>query len=209
MNALIGNFQKDLASYYTPQGFYDACQDFGTEHYKLLMSISRQLTNVKILEIGTHHGNSAIALSYGKLHGKNIQVDTYDIVDLLQENPRQFFSQYGVNYYIKDLLNNEMRNQYKDEILSYDVIFIDVDPHEGILEYDMYLWLKNNNYQGIIIYDDIHLGIDHDANGYHKTEHAMEDFWNKIDNHDKTDITHLGHITGTGIVSFVQLDIIT
>jgi predicted O-methyltransferase YrrM len=45
--------------------------------------------------------------------------------------------------------------------LSVDLIFIDVDPPEGVVEYDMYLWLKENNYKGLILFDDINLGPGH------------------------------------------------
>ena len=45
------------------------------------MGISKQLKDINILEIGTHHGNSSIALAYGNLFGNNIKIDTYDITD--------------------------------------------------------------------------------------------------------------------------------
>ena len=49
-----------------------------------LWGISKQLKNINILEIGTHHGNSSVALAYGNLFGNNIKIDTYDISNLLQ-----------------------------------------------------------------------------------------------------------------------------
>ena len=86
-----------------------------------------------------------------------------------------------------------LEKKNKDFILSHDIIFIDIDQHNGILEYEMYIWLKYNSYQGIIIYDDIKLGLNHSANGYQKTTHKMSDFWDKVDINEKIDITHLGH----------------
>jgi len=179
LNSIIINFENDMKSYYTSQGFIDATQDFGREHYKLFMGISKQLKNSKILEIGTHNGNSAIALSYGNLFNNNIQIDTYDIINLLHDNPKKYFEKYNINYYLEDLFNMEIREKYKSKILSYDIIFIDIDPHEGILEYDFLIWLKNNNYNGLIIFDDIHLGLNHTANNYRATQHSMQDFFVK------------------------------
>jgi predicted O-methyltransferase YrrM len=37
----------------------------GKEHYWLLASLSMQLSNKTIIELGTHLGNSAYMLSYG------------------------------------------------------------------------------------------------------------------------------------------------
>jgi predicted O-methyltransferase YrrM len=202
LNSLITNYKNDLSSYYTYQGFLDSEQDFGIEHYKLFMGISRQLNNVKILEIGTHNGNSAVALSYGKLYNNNITIDTYDIINLLQKNPKIFFDKYNVNYHLENLFDNNLRELYKNNILSYDIIFIDIDPHEGILEYEMLLWLKDNNYKGLIIFDDIHLGLNHTANNYRPTQHSMIEFWEKIEENFKKDLTFIGHHSGTGLVSF-------
>ena len=66
----------------------------------------------------------------------------------------------------------------------------------------MYLWLKKNNYQGIIIYDDIKLGLNHVANLTRATQHSMIDFWNKINKEFKIDISNVGHISGTGLINF-------
>ena len=166
------------------------------------MGISKQLKNSKILEIGTHNGNSSVALSYGNLFNNNIQIDTFDIMNLLQENPKKYFEKYNVNYYLENLFNEDIREKYKTKILSYDIIFIDIDPHEGILEYDFLIWLKNNNYNGLIIFDDIHLGLNHIANNYRPTQCTMTAFWEKIDKDFKKDLTYIGHHSGTGLVCF-------
>ena len=175
---------------------------WGKEHYKLFCGISSQLNNKKILEIGTHHGNSSVAFSYGKILGNNIYVKTYDIVDLVSENCKKFMDKYLIDFTIQNIFDSVYRENNKDEILSYDLIYIDIDPHDGILEYEMYCWLKNNYYQGIIIFDDIKLGLDHKANNYNKTTHKMSDFWNKIEDEYKIDISYLGHWSGTGLVYF-------
>jgi predicted O-methyltransferase YrrM len=202
MESLIKNYELKLKDHFTSQGFIDSKQKFGTEHYKLFMAISMQLKNVSILEIGTHNGNSAIALSYGNFAGNNIKIDTYDIIDLLQECSRNFFNKSNINYKLENLFDINVRETNKDKILSYDIIFIDIDPHEGILEYEMLNWLKDNKYEGLIIFDDIHLGLGHTANNYRTTEHSMNDFWGKINDEIKKDLTYIGHHSGTGMVCF-------
>ena len=202
LESLVIKYKEDLKAYFTHQGFVDANQNFGIEHYKLFMGISKQLKNINILEIGTHHGNSSVALAYGNLFGNNIKIDTYDISNLLQENPKRFFKDFNINYYLNNLFDDKIREENKNKILSYDIIFIDIDPHEGILEYEMFNWLQDNNYNGLIIFDDIHLGLGHTANNYRSTQHSMEDFWNKIDDKYKKDLTYIGHHSGTGLVCF-------
>jgi predicted O-methyltransferase YrrM len=202
LETLIKDYEKNLKQYFTGQGFIDSKQNFGIEHYKLFMAISKQLKNNNILEIGTHNGNSAVALGYGNLFGNNINIDTFDIINLLQKNPNDFFKKYNVNYKLENLFEKDIRDKNKNKLLSYDIIFIDIDPHEGILEYDMLMWLKENNYQGLIFFDDIHLGLGHCANNYRATQHSMQDFWKKINNEIKKDLTNLGHHSGTGLVCF-------
>lgn len=177
--------------------------DFGVENYKLFLSISEQLpNNSRILDIGTCRGNSAVALSYSmKTQNKTLFVDTYDIKKMVNPICEEFFKEYNINYHIYNILENLEEN--KDKILSSNLIFFDIDPHEGINEYNFYLWLKNNNYQGIIIYDDIHLGTGHKCGtGYRDTKHSMKEFWEKIPKEEKIDVTSIGHHSGTGIVYF-------
>ena len=199
---LLKDYNKNLQEYFDKINDKETYYDFGKEHYRLFAGISCQLDDKKILELGTHNGKSAIALSYGKIIEKNIIINTFDIINLLTNKGKLFFKNYSVNYELKNLLDNDTREKNKDFILSHDIIFIDIDPHNGILEYEMYIWLKNNSYQGIIIYDDIKLGLNHSANGYQKTTNKMSDFWDKLDINEKIDITHLGHWSGTGIVVF-------
>ena len=109
LESLVIKYKEDLKAYFTHQGFVDANQNFGIEHYKLFMGISKQLKNINILEIGTHHGNSSVALAYGNLFGNNIKIDTYDISNLLQENPKRFFKDFNINYYLNNLFDDKIR----------------------------------------------------------------------------------------------------
>ena len=106
----------------------------------------------------------------------------------------------------ENLLNSSYQNkpEIKEHILTSDIIMVDIDPHTGILEYEFYLFLKKNNYKGIIIFDDIML-----SKPGHKYEHRkkeghfmFQNLWEKIPDNEKIDITHLGHESGTSIVNF-------
>lgn len=173
------------------EGDFAFYKEAGEEHYKLLAYYSTLFDGQIIFDIGTMRGLSALALSYNK---KNT-VMTFDIVDcvdghqgLFKKSPKQ---RENVYFLIMDLFQDETRNKWKSLLLSSPLIMIDIDPHAGQLEYEMYLWLEKEKYKGMILYDDIHL------NG------GMKDFWSKIPNNSKEDITNLGHYSGTGIIKFI------
>lgn len=154
------------------------------QHYRLLSYFSTLFNHVNIVEIGTHVGESAIALSYNE----NNTIYTFDILDHITPDKKRK----NINYIIADVINNvENKKEWQDLILSSAFIFLDVDPHNGKMEYDFYLFLKDNNYQGFVICDDI---------WYFKE--MRDHFWYKIDDQFKYDITHLGHWSGTGIFTF-------
>lgn len=73
---------------------------------------------------------------------------------------------------------------------TYDIIIIDVDPHNGFFEKSVYDKCKEIKFNGIIIYDDIILNPN------------MRNFWNNIPEKEKIDVTSYGHWSGTGIVNF-------
>ena len=168
---------------------FNLSQDFyksqGNQHYKLLAYLSSLFNNINIIEIGTHFGESAIALSYNK----NNIVYTFDIIDKISQEKKQIDN---VKFIIDDVMTNiETRDKWKEIILSSKFIFLNVDPHNGIMEYDFYLFLKENNYDGFVVCDDI---------WYFKE--MRDNFWYKIPYEYRYDISHLGHWYGTGIVTF-------
>jgi predicted O-methyltransferase YrrM len=176
--------------------FNDMPQAPGKEHYWLLASLSIQLSNKSIIELGTHTGNSAYMLSYGnrKLKNNN-KIITFDITD----KSKVLKDTVNVDYRIEDMFDPVIREKNRELLLTSDMIFIDIDPHEGIMEYDMYVWLKDNDYKGIIMFDDIHLGPGHMGV---TSGNSMTDFWNKVDARYKIDLTSVGHWSGTGLVCF-------
>jgi hypothetical protein len=79
-----------------------------------------------------------------------------------------------------------------------------------MLEFNMYQWLKENNYDGIIIFDDIYLGKKgHMFENRRLEGHYMyQNLWSKIPECDKICISNLGHKSGTGIINFNQDNLI-
>lgn len=149
----------------------------GEEHYHFLSVISEQVENTRIYDIGTYKGLSAIALAH---------------------NPMNFVVSYDIGYHVRvDRPSNvEFRvgNFYDDEegILKSPLIFMDIDPHDGIQERKFYEFLVENEYTGLLMLDDIH------------QFEGMKKFWNSIFL-PKYDLTKLGHWSGTGLVDFTDL----
>lgn len=204
---LNNTIDSTYLDYFNESGLNDYKQKIGSEHYKLLCAISSQISNGIIIDIGTHNGNSAIALGYNLYKNKNNIVDrsmlyTFDIKDFKSESFKKFMNNYCVHSSLENIFDYTVREKYKNVLLESQLILIDVDPHNGVLEYELYSWLFENNYEGIILFDDIFLERGHTANNYDTTYQSMKIFWNKIPDKYKLDITHLGHWSGTGLVSF-------
>ena len=214
---IANSLDNEYLKYFSDSGLNDYKQQIGKEHYKLLCAISSQIDNGIIIDIGTHHGNSATALGYNLYKNinnscsKNI-LYTFDIKDFRADSCKKFMHDYSVNYSLENVFDYNIRDKYKKILLESKLIMIDIDPHNGILEYELYNWLFENNYKGLILLDDIYLKQGHTANGYESTIQSMEIFWNKIPDKYKLDLTHIGHWSGTGLVSFnfdnniIQLD---
>lgn len=169
------DMESALVHLSTYQNYF--CLPSGQEHYRLLRYLASKI-NSSVIEIGTHAGSSAIAMS---LDTDNT-ILTYDIVEMK-----------GRNYdYIKNIIfrltEYQKDSEYEDFILNSKMIFIDA-PHNGFFERELYTWLKDKNYKGLTIWDDIHLNED------------MKSFWNDVDL-PKLDITKYGHVTGTGAIYF-------
>ncbi len=160
----------------------------GDQHYRLLAWLSTQFYGRDILDIGTHKGSSALALSY------NIgnTVHTFDIDDrLASEWKLTKWANRDIQFHKENLWDPAVRQRWRDRILGSAMIFMDIDPHDGPMELEFYHWLKAEGYKGLLVCDDI---------WYFK---GMRDhFWYHIPEADKTDITRVGHWSGTGVVHF-------
>lgn len=166
------------------------------EHYRLLALLSLHVPlEGTIIDIGTHQGDSALALSLG-----GAKVETFDIVHnvpLLKPIPAhnlrpELAAPGGPIFYNRgDLWDPRYREKWRSVLLESALIFIDVDPHEGTRELEMVEWLQANDYRGAIVLDDI---------WYFKP--MRDNLWYRIKPQYRTDATLLGHWSGTGIVSF-------
>jgi predicted O-methyltransferase YrrM len=191
------NFFNLYKKYYE----HDAEKVIGEEHYPLFITIGKHLKNSKILEIGTRDGKSILSFSNGHIENNN-KLYTYDInPDIVNKD---IINESGSIFSDINLFDSKIRESNKEHILSSDIIFIDIDPHTGILELEMLNWLKENNYVGIIILDDIYLAKPgHRCENRKDEGHFMyQNLWLKIDDRYKKCISHLGHCSGTGLVCF-------
>src|SRR5205085_1807573 len=96
----------------------------GKEHYRLLAYLSTIYDDITIVDIGTKHGSSALALSYN-IKNKIISFDICDAVTNVKIKTRS-----NITFQIDNIF--ESLDKYKDLLLSSSIIFIDTDPHQGI-----------------------------------------------------------------------------
>tara|TARA_A200000159_G_scaffold65165_1_gene60311 strand:+ start:13 stop:603 length:591 start_codon:yes stop_codon:yes gene_type:complete len=150
----------------------------GQSEYRLYAWLSTQFNNTTILDVGTRTGGSALALSYNETNN----VMSYD---LQEQGASSGISKSNVQFNIKDFR--------EDDTLDFDnisIIMLDVDPHDGVQEEEMFEWLEEKGWKGLVLLDDI---------GPQWPE--IEDFWNRI-TYPKLNVTEVGHMSGTGLVNF-------
>lgn len=152
--------------------------DAGREHYRLLSFVSSLFNNISIFDIGTHSGWSSFALSSNQSN----KIVSYDI-DNSMLNKEDFV-------HIKNIEFNLGLAHLDNRLLSSDIILLDV-AHDGIYEKTVLDFLVEKNYKGLLLIDDIHLNPE------------MLEFWNSIEM-EKIDISSFGHISGTGLVDFIN-----
>jgi hypothetical protein len=130
--------------------------------------------NQTLLDVGTYHGSSALALG---MNSSN-QIKSFD---LIRQPELNYINESNIEFKLENILENN------DElILSAPFIMLDTD-HDGPFEYAFYNHLKKINYKGLLFLDDINLND------------PMKGFWNHI-TEEKHELTSKGHWSGTGIV---------
>ena len=161
----------------------------GQEHYRLLKYLGEQVQNAEIFDIGTWMGASALALA---CNTSNV-VHSFDLEHKFSLPKRD-----NIVYHLENIVTDTpSREQWKSRILASPLIFLDIDPHEGKDEYIFYEWLRDNQYRGALVCDDIHY-----------FEDMRNNFWSKIPDEYKTDLTSQGHHSGTGLVRFTNASVI-
>jgi predicted O-methyltransferase YrrM len=160
----------------------------GNEHYRLLAYLATQFNNSSIFDIGTSSGQSALALSFNSSN----TVHTFNIQDELSKEKKQFkWKDCNIKFHLENLWDTDILKKWKQELLNSPFIFIDVDPHNGHMEYDFYKWLEENQYKGIVLFDDVLV-----------TDLMKYNFWFRIPSEHKIDLTKYGHFSGTGLIKF-------
>jgi len=142
-------------------------ENCGDQHYRFLSYMSTLFSNSTIFDFSTDC-ESARYLSYN---------ETNTVKSFGKENP--------------DAIDDDLLETNNHDILESPLVFIDLHPHEGVIENKILQFLKAANYQGIILFDDI---------WYFKT--MRDNIWYKIDEEYKLDVTEYSHWSGCGIVSF-------
>lgn len=157
--------------------------DVGKEHYKLLSYIVKNYLNKDdlIIDIGTFIGLSALALS---CNGN--RVVSYDVKDNIPDDKLTIKNIDNIEYIIGDCLDD------KELLLKSKLIMLDID-HSGIEEEKILNMLRENNYKGIVIMDDINIF------------EPMKQLWDSI-KEKKYELTKYGHWSGTGIILFSEDD---
>lgn len=159
----------------------------GREHYRLLAAFSKAIPDgANIIDIGTHVGDSALALSFNE---KNT-IYTFDIVNKIPSTS-PLRKRNNIKFVIADLFSESGRAKWEEILLASPLIFLDVDPHNGDMEISFYNYLKEKNYQGLVICDDI---------WYFKD--MRNNFWYKLPTECKLDVTPYGHWSGSALLSF-------
>ena len=149
----------------------------GQSEYRLYAYLSTFFHKSVILDVGTRTGGSALALSYNP----NNQVISYDLV----EQGASSIQKNNITWKIQDFMEDETL-----DLDNVNIIMIDVDPHDGSQERVMMDWLREKNWKGILIHDDI--GPDWPD---------IQLMWDEIPE-EKFDVTEIAHMSGTGIVNF-------
>lgn len=149
----------------------------GKEHYKLLAYFSLKYNDSTLLDIGTYKGCSALALSYNPTN----KITSFDIREGLKRL-------HSVPDNVECVIDDCSKKQYKDLILSSPFIMLDTD-HDGVFEIYFHKYLQDIEYKGLLMIDDI------------KLNEPMVNYWNSI-KEEKHDISHVGHHSGTGLITF-------
>ena len=154
-------------------------RDPGQEHYLLLSRLAGELQDSTIVDIGTHFGYSALALS-----GGSNRVLSFDIADL-----KQVVLPPSVECKIVNILDEPSAFP-----LDAKLALLDIDPHSGGEERRIVEMLKERGWRGRLVCDDIHLN------------NGMREFWDWAQQQDGVtamDLTKEGHVTGTGLLTFL------
>ena len=181
-NELLDNFKLINHEYLVDKNYYDL--ESGKQEYRLYSYLSTLFDNITILDIGTYNGRSAVSLS----HNENNKVISYNINDDIKDLHHKIYTKSNIEILIKNVLDD-----LNEEFLkNVKIVLIDID-HFYTIEKEIMDKLKELNYDGLILLDDI-------KHPSPKEFEAMQKLWNEIED-EKYNITKYGHWSGTGLVN--------
>lgn len=181
-NEILDKIQLKNHEYLVESDYYDLPS--GNQEYRLYSYLTTFFNNITILDIGTMNGRSAISLS----HNETNKVISYDINNHINNTKHKIYTKKNIEFIIKDVLE-DLDEEF---IKNVKIVMIDIDHYETI-EKIMINRLKELNFKGIIILDDITNHPEPDINI------CMNRLWNSIDG-KKYNVTKYGHWSGTGII---------
>lgn len=151
----------------------------GTEHYRLLYWLSKNVSDYNIIEIGAFNGLSTACLSVNK---KN-EIFCYDL-----DFSTLHFESIPNNVTLMQVKNGDSEWFDKEGMKDADIIWVD-SWHSGKMEKKIIEYLVEIKWKGVTIWDDIWFN------------YPMAKMWMSV-NGDKHDLSEIGHIHGTGIIFF-------
>ena len=169
--------------------------NFGVHYSSILAYLSTCFNDSTIVDLGSLYGNSAAALAYNKSN----KVYTYDIERREEATSKFKLEEFkNVEYIITNCIeDNWHRPADRDIFLSSELIFLDVDPHDGVQEQVVLRFLVENDWKGILVCDDIGAPL------VEQPLHLdMRNWWDSIDLLKHDIINRYSSPTGTGIICF-------
>ena len=184
-NFILDDFKMTNFEFLVTPTYYNLKS--GEQEYRLYSYLSTLFDNIDILDLGTSHGTSAVALS----HNDNNRVISYDIVDCINNKNHVIYKKPNIEFKIKNILD-ELNEEF---ISKVKIVMIDID-HYGSVEKNIIDKLYNLKFSGIIILDDVFNHPDKEINN------CMKNLWNSLnyENTRKVNITKYAHWSGTGIL---------
>lgn len=154
------------------------------EHYAFLDGLARIVQPDLVLDVGTYHGASALAMAR---HARTVV--TYDIValdDIGNAYKGLTIDHKNVQQVLGDLAEDAFYESQVELIRTADLVLVD-GPKDGVFEYQVVPRLVQDMKQGsILILDDIRF-----AN--------MVKLWKSLDK-PRLDVGCFAHSSGTGVV---------
>jgi predicted O-methyltransferase YrrM len=149
-------------------------------NYKTLIYLAKQYRNSLFFDLGTKRGGSAYSLA---IEPSNTVV-SYDVQD--EDRKKADYPNPGnIIYKLEDVW--QLRPHHYDNV---DLIFLDVDPHNGKNERRFLDILEASKFSGLLLMDDIDW----------KKFPALSDLWSEI-KRPKWKLTW-AHFSGLGLVSY-------